>query len=265
MTDLTHGMVNEHLRCEDIRVSFGGVVACNQLNLTVPKGRIVGLIGPNGAGKTTLFNVLTRFQTYESGHVYFEGQSIDRSKPHHMVYKGMSRTFQNINLFRNQTTLNNIMTGAHNLMGDPVSAMCWLPGARRREREIEERALEIAEMLSLTDELENDVGNLAYGYQKRVELARALASKPSILLLDEPVAGCNEQETAELKQLILKVNREMAVSVLLVEHDMSMVMQVCDYIYVINFGANLAEGTPAEVRRNPEVIAAYLGDEESGA
>ena len=265
MTDRQDSTVNEHLRCDDIRVSFGGVVACNQLSLTVPYGRIVGLIGPNGAGKTTLFNVLTRFQAYDSGHVYFKGRQIDGSKPHHMVHKGMSRTFQNINLFRNQTTLKNIMTGAHNLMGDPFSAMCWLPNARRREREIEVRALEIAEMLNLTNELESVVGNLPYGYQKRVELARALASKPSILLLDEPVAGCNEQETAELKELVLKVNKEMGVSVLLVEHDMSMVMQVCDYIYAINFGANLAEGTPAEVRRNPEVIAAYLGDEENAA
>lgn len=262
MTEGGDSSVSEHLRCDRIQVSFGGVIACDQLSLTVPKGRIVGLIGPNGAGKTTLFNVLTRFQEYESGHVYYEGRPIDDSKPHHMVHMGLSRTFQNINLFGNQTTLKNIMTGAHNLMGDPFSAMYWLPRARRGEREIEARALEIAEMLSLTGELESVVGNLPYGYQKRVELARALASKPSILLLDEPVAGCNEEETAELKELVLKVNKQMGVSVLLVEHDMSMVMQVCDYIYVINFGANLAEGTPEEIRVNPEVIAAYLGDEE---
>jgi branched-chain amino acid transport system ATP-binding protein len=262
LTDRRDSAVKEHLRCEGVLVNFGGVIACNQLSLTVPNGRIVGLIGPNGAGKTTLFNVLTRFQAYDSGHIYYEGRPIDDSKPHHVVHMGMSRTFQNINLFGNQTTLKNIMTGAHNLMGDPFSAMCWLPSARRREREIEARAIEIAEMLSLADDLESVVGNLPYGYQKRVELARALASKPSILLLDEPVAGCNEQETSELKELVLKINKEMGVSVLLVEHDMSMVMQVCDYIYVINFGANLAEGTPEEVRTNPEVIAAYLGDEE---
>ena len=262
MTEQASASSGEHLRCEGIKVAFGGVVACNELSLTVPKGQIVGLIGPNGAGKTTLFNVLTGFQEYDSGHVYYEGKSIDDSKPHHMVHMGISRTFQNINLFANQTTLHNIMTGAHNLMGDPYSAMCWLPAARRREKDIEDRALEIAEMLNLAGELESEVGNLPYGYQKRVELARALASRPSILLLDEPVAGCNEEETAELKDLVHKVNREMGVSVLLVEHDMSMVMQVCDYIYVINFGANLAEGTPDEVRTNPEVIAAYLGDEE---
>lgn len=254
--------MDEYLRCQDILVSFGGVVACNKLSLTVPRGKIVGLIGPNGAGKTTLFNALTRFQSYDSGNVYYEGRPVDNRKPHHMVHMGMARTFQNINLFRDQTTLQNIMTGAHSLMGDPFSAMYWLPAARRREHEIKERAIEIAEMLSLTTELENEVGNLPYGYQKRVELARALASKPSILLLDEPVAGCNDDETRELKELVFKVNREMGVSILLVEHDMSMVMQVCDYIYVINFGANLAEGIPDEVRANPEVIAAYLGVED---
>ncbi len=252
----------EHLRCQDIRIAFGGVVACDNLSLTVPKGKIVGLIGPNGAGKTTLFNALTRFQSYSSGSVYYEGQSIDDYKPHQMVHTGMARTFQNINLFRDQTTLQNIMTGAHSLIGDPISAMFWLPGARKREREIEQRAIDIAEMLSLTTELENEVGNLPYGHQKRVELARALAAKPSILLLDEPVAGCNDDETHELKELIFKVNREMGVTVLLVEHDMSMVMEVCDYIYVINFGTNLAEGTPDEVRANPQVIAAYLGEED---
>ena len=254
--------MTEHLRCEKVRVTFGGVVACNNLSLTVPKGKIVGLIGPNGAGKTTLFNVLTRFQSYDSGHVFYEGTAVDDCKAHHIVHMGLARTFQNIHLFKHQTTLRNIMTGGHVLMGDPISAMFWLPSARRREREIEQRALEIADILRLTGELESEVGTLPYGLQKRVELGRALASKPKMLLLDEPVAGCNDDETDELKDLIVKVNQEMGVTVLLVEHDMKMVMQVCDYIYVINFGANLAEGTPAEVRANPEVIAAYLGEED---
>ena len=252
----------EHLRCENIRVTFGGVVANDKVSLTVPKGKIIGLIGPNGAGKTTLFNVLTRFQNYDSGSVYYEDKAIDDLRPHDMVRRGMARTFQNINLFKGKTTLQNIMTGAHTLMGDPFSAMFWLPSARRREKEIERRALDIAEILSLTGELESQVGNLPYGFQKRVELARALASKPTMLLLDEPVAGCNDDETEELQNLVRKVNREMGISVLLVEHDMKMVMKVCDYIYVINFGANLAEGTPKQVQANPDVITAYLGEED---
>jgi branched-chain amino acid transport system ATP-binding protein len=254
--------MNEHLRCEGIRVSFGGVVACNDISLTVERGKIIGLIGPNGAGKTTLFNVLTRFQPYEAGSVFLDGENIDALRPHEMVHRGLARTFQNINLFKDQTTLRNIMTGGHSLMGDPLQAMFWTPSAREKEREIEDRALEIAETLNLTSELENEVGNLPYGYQKRVELGRALASKPSILLLDEPVAGCNDDETAELQEIIRKVNTELGVSVLLVEHDMKMVMKVCDYIYVINFGSNLAQGTPEEIRKDPEVIKAYLGEEE---
>ncbi len=254
--------MTEHLRCESIRVTFGGVVACDNLSLSVPKGKIVGLIGPNGAGKTTLFNVLTKFQPYDRGHVYYEGVPVDDRRAHHMVHMGMARTFQNIHLFKHQTTLRNIMTGGHVLMGDPLRAMFWLPEARRREREIEARALEIAEILRLTAELDSEVGALPYGMQKRVELGRALASKPTILLLDEPVAGCNDDETGELQTLIAEVNKEMGITVLLVEHDMKMVMQVCDYIYVINFGANLAEGTPDVVRANPEVIAAYLGVED---
>ncbi len=254
--------MGEHLRCQDIQVSFGGVRACNNLSLTVPRGEIIGLIGPNGAGKTTLFNVLSRFQSYDAGDVYFEGKLANDRMPHHMVSMGMARTFQNINLFKDQTTLQNIMTGAHGQIGNPISAMCWLPAARRRERQIEDYAIHVADMLNLTPELENEVGNLPYGHQKRVELARALASRPSMLLLDEPVAGCNDSETQELKELVFKVNREMGVTVLLVEHDMSMVMEVCDFIYVINFGANLAMGTPEEVRANKDVIAAYLGEDD---
>ena len=174
---------------------------------------------------------------------------------------GMARTFQNINLFGEQSTLDNILIGAHHLVGDPFSNMLSLPGARRNERRLLARAHELAEMLRLGDELDNLVRNLPYGHQKRVELARALASQPEMILLDEPVAGCNDAETTELKEIVRQVNQELGVTIFLVEHDMSMVMSVCDYIYVINFGANLAEGTPAEVRANPDVIAAYLGED----
>ena len=179
-----------------------------------------------------------------------------------MITNGMARTFQNINLFSEQTTLQNILIGAHHRIGDPFSNMLWLPNSRRNERELVNNAVEIATMLNLDMELDTIVKNLPYGFQKRIELARALAAKPEIILLDEPVAGCNDEETAELKSTIQQINRDLGVTVLLVEHDMSMVMSVCDYLYVINFGANLAEGTPAEIKSNPDVIKAYLGEED---
>jgi branched-chain amino acid transport system ATP-binding protein len=249
------------LRCENVVVRFGGVVACNNVSIDVQAGKIVGLIGPNGAGKTTLFNVLTRFQNHDEGHVYLQDQLVDRRKPHEMIELGMARTFQNINLFGEQSTLDNILIGAHRLTGEPIGNMYSLPYARRRERALTKRAMELAALLGLSDELDNAVKNLPYGYQKRVEIARALAGEPKIILLDEPVAGCNDEETAELREVIHQINREFGITILMVEHDMSMVMNCCDYIFVVNFGANLAEGTAAEIRKNPDVIKAYLGEE----
>ena len=249
------------LACDKVTVRFGGVTACDGVSLEVEEGKIVGLIGPNGAGKTTLFNVLTRFQHQDAGHVYCGGEKIVRRRCDEMVDIGMARTFQNINLFGEQSTLDNILVGAHRLTGGFMGNIFSAPAARRREKELTARAVEVAEMLRLGDELDNAVKNLPYGYQKRVEIARALAARPKMVLLDEPVAGCNDEETAELREFVRRINREMGITMLMVEHDMSMVMGVCDYIYVMNFGANLAEGTPAEVRANPAVIKAYLGEE----
>ncbi len=249
-----------HLRCESVTVRFGGVVACDNINLEIPEGKIVGLIGPNGAGKTTLFNVLNRFQEYVSGHIYYREQTVDNKKPHEMVALGMARTFQNVNLFSEQSTLDNILIGAHLHLGNPFTNMFSLPSARRNEALLVDKAVAIADMLHLSEELDNPVKNLSYGYRKRVELARALAAEPEMILLDEPVAGCNEETTRELEDIVRHINRKLGVTIIVVEHDMSMVMKVCDYIYVINFGANLADGTPAEVRANPDVIAAYLGE-----
>jgi branched-chain amino acid transport system ATP-binding protein len=179
-----------------------------------------------------------------------------------MVALGLARTFQNINLFSDQTVLSNILIGSHCLIGNPLASLFWLPSSRRIEQELTDRAIEAAELLHLERDLDTLVKYLPYGNQKRVELSRALASRPQIILLDEPVAGCNDEETAELKDIVRRVNRDLGVTVVLVEHDMSMVMSVCDYIYVVNFGANLAQGTPAEIQNNPDVINAYLGREE---
>lgn len=250
------------LSCQDVTVKFGGIVACSRLALDVEEGKIYGLIGPNGAGKTTLFNVLSRFQNCDQGHVYYRGQCIDCRPPHEIVRLGISRTFQNINLFAEQSTLENILVGAHRLAGNPFANMFALPSARRTQRALLSRAYQVAELLRLETYLDVPVKNLPYGHRKRVELARALASEPEMILLDEPVAGCNSQEVEELKDFVRMINKMQGVTVLLVEHDMSMVMEVCDYVYVINFGSNLAEGTPAEIRRDPRVISAYLGEEE---
>jgi len=253
--------MSAHLRCENVTVSFGGVVACNKISLDVEEGKVVGLIGPNGAGKTTLFNVLSRFQDVDEGEVYLRDRPITGLKAHNIIRLGMARTFQNINLFNEQTTLDNILIGAHRRIGNPLAEILAFPSSRRNEARLRDHAVELAESLHLEGELDNLVKNLPYGLQKRVELARALAAEPEIILLDEPVAGYNDEETSELKEIIKQVNKDFGITIFLVEHDMSMVMTVCDYIHVINFGANLAEGTPTDIQTNRDVINAYLGED----
>lgn len=249
------------LKVENLTKTFGGLTAVRDCSFEIAGARITGLIGPNGAGKTTLFNVLSRFQNVDEGEVYLRDKPITKLKAHQIIRLGMARTFQNINLFNELTTLDNILIGAHRLLGNPIADMLALPSARRIEARLRDKAIELAESLHLRDELDNLVKNLPYGMQKRVELARALAAEPEIILLDEPVAGCNDEETEELKKTIKRVNEEFGITILLVEHDMSMVMTVCDYIHVINFGANLAEGTPTDIQANNDVINAYLGED----
>jgi branched-chain amino acid transport system ATP-binding protein len=250
------------LVAQGVSVHFGGVKALEDVSLEVPKGAIVGLIGPNGAGKTTFFNCISRFQRVDNGKITYNGRNIKRLGPHRLVRLGIARTFQNINLFRSRTTLENMLIGMHARSGNPFSAMFSLPGALRRERTMRKRAVEIAEIMGVKDILDHTVQNLSYGIRKRVELARALASEPTLILLDEPVAGCNEEETCELIEIIRSMKEDLGISILLVEHDMTVVMTLCEHIYVLDFGKNIAHGTPQEIQTNPVVIEAYLGEQD---
>jgi branched-chain amino acid transport system ATP-binding protein len=248
------------LRVRGVRVFFGGLTALDGVDMNVPAGTIYGLIGPNGAGKTTLFNCISRFQAYSDGTIEYRDRDLGHLGPHAVIGLGIARTFQNINLFRSRSTLDNILIGMHRRLGNPLAAMLSLPSGLRREAALRQRAGRMAEMFGLRDVLEQQVVHLPFGYQKRVELARALASEPTLLLLDEPVAGCNEEETRELSDIIRSINRELKVTVLVVEHDMSLVRAVCDEVTVLDFGRNIARGSPREILNHPAVVEAYLGE-----
>ncbi len=248
------------LTVRGVHVHFGGLRALDGVDVEVPLGSIYGLIGPNGAGKTTLFNCISRFQSYSAGTIHYRGRDLGPLGPHEAIGLGMARTFQNINLFRSRSTLDNVLIGMHSRLGNPLAAMLSLPAGRRREAVLRGRARQMAEMFGLADVLDRQVVHLPFGHQKRVELARALASEPTLLLLDEPVAGCNEEETRELSEIIRAINRDLKVTVLVVEHDMSLVRAICDEVTVLDFGRNIARGAPVEILNHPAVVEAYLGE-----
>jgi branched-chain amino acid transport system ATP-binding protein len=250
-----------HLFVEELSIHFGGLRAVDGVTFAIEPGRIHGLIGPNGAGKTTIFNCVTGFYHPTQGHIHFQDRLITHLRPDQIARLGIARTFQNVQLFRGMSVLDNILVAMHIHMRTGLLAEALsLPLAHRQERLMREQALEIMDFLGLAALQRQAAGNLPLGLQKSLELARALGLAPKLLLLDEPAAGLNASETQELAQLLRSIRDRFKLTILLVEHDMSLVMSICETITVLNFGQKIAEGTPFEVQHNPEVLKAYLGE-----